>query len=269
MLPHFREIVDDHFREIDEMKQNMTNNTKSKSKHNGTSTALNGGDKTTTDSKVAQIKGSKPKSDSVFAVLAGRIASLELGLTKQQVEVAELLDFDLKQEIEAVKNDLTQFQLNLTQHIAFQTYGISLVMKTVLNDSAAADKIKQNEWADAQQSYYRQQKVESSERRDEQMERIQMNIEDLMVMQTNLYIIGLVIMAMQLLLIIGAVIYIFCRGKKDGKLWRTPTSSVWSSLNSMNSRGSGSSIRSSGIKRRFSFSGSRSSKNNRHRRRFR
>merc|ERR1712154_194065 len=68
-----------------------------------------------------------------FTILTKRIASLELNLTKQQMHVSNLLN--LFGKIDALDQRFDEYQLNLTNHMLFQSYAISMMLKSIKNSN--------------------------------------------------------------------------------------------------------------------------------------
>jgi|ERR1711971_1098838 len=119
MLAHWKNDVLSHLEEVDEIKQNITNNSAiiptSGSEHKQSNRHSD------TENNNKQL--------SVFGILTKRITSLELNLTKQQVEVAKLQN--LFGKIDEMNGKLEEYQANVTNHVLFQSYGISMLLKSL------------------------------------------------------------------------------------------------------------------------------------------
>ena len=204
MLAHWKNDVLSHLEEAEEIKQNITNNTN-----------------ITIPRSISQRKQS-PKQDgenkqlSVFSILTKRITSLELNLTKQQLQSAHLFG-----KIDELTSKFEDYQLNVTNHVLYQSYGISMMLKHLkdggnMNQSSDEDETVKPNWSTQQTSYYQDL---PSWQRQEQLERIEMYMQNMEVMMTYILWIGLTIIITQCIMAIALAVYMCqcchcCEGRR-------------------------------------------------------
>eukprot|EP01083_Nonionella_stella_P317623 1157556_1 len=214
MLPHWKNELLSHLDEVEALKSNITKNAtssvnKSTDNHPQIKNDKQNHDKT--ESKTTN------KRQSVFTILTKRITSLELNLTKQQMQVTRLVD--LVNEFKDLDQRFNQYQVNLTNHMLYQSYGISMMLKSIQEEEDSNDHKKEKNRTDKMDDIpYSYFDDVQSWKRHETLERIENYMETLLFMMGNLYWIGLLIVVVQIIMAICLAFYVFeCCGRRKGK----------------------------------------------------
>ena len=211
MLPHWKEELLTHLDHVEHQKHNITSTSdisSSSSSSSDTSSSLS-------SSSIKSTKAIDSK-ESVFTILTKRMASLELNLTKQQLKVSNLLDkFTKIQDLDE------EYQINLTNHMLFQSYAISIMLKTLNNNSLINGNLNENtnsndnandnnkynkyntftqDWTTSCSQNYKQT--------ENKLDKIENYMDNLSNMMTNLYWIGIIIIISQIIIFVMFILFI-------------------------------------------------------------
>merc|ERR1712228_400105 len=200
MLAHWKNDVLSHLEKVEEIKQNITNNTNITIPRS--------------DRKASPKQDGENKQLSVFSILTKRITSLELNLTKQQLQVSHLMN--LFGKIDELNDKFDDYQMNVTNHILFQSYGISMLLKSLKDGGNQSndddDGVDKPDWSTPQKSYYQDL---PSWQRQEQLERIENYMQNMEVMMSYILWIGVIIIISQIIIAITLAVYV-CRCCDNG-----------------------------------------------------